>query len=189
MRHFFSTLTALLVTTLLLASCSDQPEPPPDPQQVQTGEQKNRQKFGAERVWPGLAAGHCGSTVVVVSTDGDSVEYYPPEQFFTQLESHDINQGDSPRPAVDLVSLMNRYGADQVRFISCSRDDMSLDKTMLAEKPGLLVLTGKGLLKLVGQQGEDYVTAIRQVKEIHFSMQAMEAPAIASDAEANKRSE
>jgi len=191
MRRFFGTLTALLVATLLLASCSDQPEPPSESElgTVSSGEQRHRQRFGSEPVWHGLAAGHCGSTVVVVSTDGELIEYSPPKQFFTQLKSHEVNQGESPRPAADLVSLMNRYGADRLRFISCSGDDMSLDKAMLAEKPGLLVLTGKGLLKLAGQQGEDYVTAIRQIKEIRFSMQEKAVQVVADEAEADGRNE
>ncbi len=171
MRFFAGALAILLFSAPLLTSCSDQPEPEPGMEDVAVpAERKPRQKSEADRVWPGLAEGMCGSRVVVVAADGSRKEYFPPEQFFTQFESHEISTGgESPRPAIDLASIMNHYAADGVRFMSCIGGDVSLDSAMLEKRPGVLVLTGRGLLKVAGQQGEDYITAIRQIKEIRFA--------------------
>lgn len=184
MRHVFIRLIILFFSTLLLASCSD------EPQSIQQAEeshgQKKANKWNEERVWPGLAEGKCGSRVVVIAADGSSTEYSPPEQFFSQFESHDINQGESFRPATDIAEVMTRYSADAIKFVSCDGIELSLDKAKVAERPGLLVLTGRGLLKLVGQQGEEYVTAIRMIKEIRFTPQTLAAaPADAEAAEAD----
>jgi hypothetical protein len=184
MRHIFVRLVMLFFSILLLASCSDEPEPAPQVTEAQG--QKNANKWNEERVWPGLAEGKCGSRVVVIAADGSSTEYHPPEQFFSQFESHDINQGESFRPATDIAGVMARYSADAMHFVSCDGIELSLDKAKLAERPGLLVLTGRGLLKLVGQQGEEYVTAIRMIKEIRFAPQTMAAaPAGAGTAAAD----
>ncbi len=171
MRHVFVRLIMLCFSALLLTSCSDEPA---SSQQAEAPHgQKNQNKWNEERVWPGLAQGKCGSRLVVIAADGSSSEYHPPEQFFSQFESHDINQGESFRPATDIGQVMSRYSADAIRFVSCDGIELSLDKAKLAERPGLLVLTGRGLLKLVGQQGEDYVTAIRMIREIRFAPQTL----------------
>lgn len=179
MRHVFTKLIILFFSTLLLAACSD--EPAPSQQPAEPHGQKNGGKWN-ERVWPGLAEGKCGSRVVVVAADGSSTEYHPPEQFFSQFDSHDINQGESLRPATDFAAVMTRYSADTVHFASCDGIELSLDKAKLAERPLLLVLTGRGLLKLAGQQGEEYVTAIRMIREIRFAPQVLAEAA--ADAEA-----
>lgn len=184
MRHVFTRLVMVFLSTLLLASCSDEPEPAA--QVAESHGQKNQNKWNEERVWPGLAEGKCGSHVVVVTADGSTTDYHPPEQFFSQFESHDINQGESFRPATDIAGVMAKYSADAIRFVSCDGIELSLDKAKLAERPGLLVLTGRGLLKLVGQQGEEYVTAIRMIKEIRFMPQTLAAaPADAEATEAD----
>jgi hypothetical protein len=183
MRNIFVRIMVLF-SPLLLAACSD--EPAPSEQVAQPHGQKNADKWSEERVWPGMAAGKCGSRLLVVAADGASTEYHPPEQFFSQFDSHDINQGESFRPATDIADVMTHYSADSIGFVSCDGVELSLDKAELAERPGLLVLTGRGPLKLVGQQGEEYVTAIRMIKEIRFAPQTLAvAPADAESAEAD----
>lgn len=180
MHHVFVRLIMLFFSIQLLASCSDEPEPAP--QMTEAQGQKNANKWNEERVWPGLAEGKCGSHVVVIAADGSSTDYHPPQQFFSQFESHDINQGESLRPATDIAEVMASYSADAIQFVSCDGIELSLDKAKLAERPGLLVLTGRGPLKLVGQQGEEYITAIKLIKEIRFAPQALAAAP--TDAEA-----
>ena len=180
MRHVFTRLIMLFFSTLLLAACSDEPAPS---EQLADG-QKNADKWSEERVWPGMAAGKCGSRVVVIASDGSSTEYHPPEQFFSQFESHDINQGESPRPAADIADVMTKYSAEAISFVSCDGNELSLDKAKLAEHPLLLVLTGRGLLKLAGQQGEEYVTAVRMIREIRFAPQTLAAAPADSEASA-----
>jgi len=154
------------IALVALSACSEQPEP----QQSVQAQGKNAGKtFGEDRVWPGLAEGKCGATVRVVSVDGAASDYSPPETFFSQFESHPIDQGESPRPATDLGAVMRQLGAGSVNFAACQGEGLTLTLAQLEERSGLLVLSGKGLIKLVGLQGDDYITAIRQVREIRFA--------------------
>lgn len=161
--HQRLSLCAVLLATAALTACSDQPEPAVKPEK---GQQSG--KFQGDRVWPGLAKGKCGSTLTVTFTDNRSEQYSPPETFFALLPSQDINQSENPRPAANLAEVMTKYSAESVRITPCEGQDIVLTQEKLQKRQGLLILTGKGLLKLAGEQDDDYITAVRKIKNIDF---------------------
>ncbi|MDF1630614.1 MAG: hypothetical protein P1U78_12535 [Alcanivoracaceae bacterium] len=163
-------LLALLLSAWLLTACSDPAETDTPAAEAHSGDGgKQGQKFSDDRVWPGLELGKCGSHLNVVPVTGQGVEYFPPKEFFKGFESHDIDLGENPRPATDLTGMMAQYNADTVTLVPCTGPELALDQAQLAEQPGLAVLTGKGLIKLVRQQGGAYITVTREIQEIRFS--------------------
>ena len=172
MRGFFDIFVVCLVSTMLLAACSDPVEPEPEPGASERQQRQEQGRFQEDRVWPGLAEGKCGARLTVATPDGQREEYWPPQDFFDAFDSQKIKEREVFRPAANMAQVMEQLGAEIVRVLSCRGDDLSLDQPQLAARTGWLVLTGRGTLKLVGQEGDEYLTVVRQIKEIQFTSAA-----------------
>ena len=162
----------LLMSSLVLglAACSESAEP-----EVATPAKKNGGQFAGDRVWPGLAEGKCGSNLEVIAVSGEKEAFSPPETFFKRFQSTALDQGEFERQGVDLELLLSSYQAQQINFQSCDGGSLTLDVGKLSGRPGYLVMTGKGLLKLVGKQDDQYISAIKKINVIRF-----DTPAVAS---------
>ncbi|HZP10981.1 MAG TPA: hypothetical protein VFB36_01025 [Nevskiaceae bacterium] len=140
---------------------------------------------GHDRPWPGIAHHECGADLHVIGTAGIDQVFYPPETFFAQFETTQVNQGEQLRRAVPLPTLLMRFEAKAVEFLGCGDKRRSYSAGSLESEGALVVLTGKGLLKVVGKAAEGgYSNVVTELKQIKF-----EAPAKQPDAAPAKQPE
>lgn len=122
-----------------------------------------------DREWPGMEARHCGTELSVTTVDGEETVFHPPETFFARFESEEIDQGEFPRKATELGDMLSRYEADQLMIVDCSDRRHEIDRDRLGKEDLLVVLTGKGLLKIVSREASGYRNRIKPVQALAFS--------------------
>jgi len=121
-----------------------------------------------EREWPGLKNKHCGAELSVVSADESVAVHYPPREFFSGFESVSINQGEMPRDAIALATLLDGEGVNAIRITDCEQGTRILTRQHAHDHR--IVMSGKGVLKLIRLvEGAAPVTLFRFIHMIDFS--------------------
>lgn len=132
---------------------------------------------GHDRPWPGIAHHDCGADLHVIGVDGQDRVFYPPELFLAQFKTRQVNQGEQLRRAVPLSMLLDHFDAKTVEFLGCGENRRSFTAGSAQSADALVVLTGKGLLKVVGKDGHGgYANILTELKQIKFEAAAKQPP-------------
>ncbi|HUR41168.1 MAG TPA: hypothetical protein VM240_08355 [Verrucomicrobiae bacterium] len=111
----------------------------------------------------------CGGSVQVVLPDGSQKTFDPAADFLRGLPVRDIQQGESPRPAIKLDDILARLGARSVRVSDCHSAGQDLPTGLPLEGDVYMVLTGRGLLKFVREvQPGRFVNLIQNIHSLRF---------------------
>ncbi|MDX1455711.1 MAG: hypothetical protein R3217_09665 [Gammaproteobacteria bacterium] len=134
--------------------------------------QQNQGRRGG-RPWGGIEARMCGAEITRVATDGTERVFYPPTEYFEQFEAEVVNQGEMDRKAIAVTTLLEQAGATAVRFTDCR--DRELSVAAADAKAYLLVMTGKGVIKLARVMENGGIdTEQRRVRRIVFQADGVE---------------
>ncbi len=132
---------------------------------------------GHDRPWPGIAHHECGADLHVIDASGKDQVFYPPEKLFGQINTTRINQGEQVRRAVPLPMLLSRYDAKAAEFVGCGENRRTFSADSPESQSALIVLTGKGLLKVVGKDAHGgYENVVTELKQIKFEAPAEQPP-------------
>jgi hypothetical protein len=111
----------------------------------------------------------CGAELVVVRTDGQREQHASAEKFLTAFVATEIDQGEQPRRAVKLDTLLKAYGAGWVEVLDCRNRSAHLPGGMPVTVPEYLVLTGRGGLKAVREvRPGSYSNTVQQIRKLTF---------------------
>lgn len=105
----------------------------------------------------------------MVQADGKDRAYYPPEDFIHQFHSIELEQGETPRTAVALETLLASAQADEVEIVDCDDSSHKFSTHSPDRRAVFMVLTGKGTLKVVREERPDeYVNVVQRLRKLTF---------------------
>lgn len=130
----------------------------------------------AEARGPGTGTGggkgvrnKCGSTLSVVLPDGTEKTFKPAMELFKGMPTKDIDQGETPRPAVKLFDMLAHFDAAWVETFDCNDGTQDMPIGLPVEGEIYVVSTGRGSLKFVREVRPGVYSNIAQnIKRLRF---------------------
>lgn len=117
----------------------------------------------------GQRADTCGNELQVVLPGEAEKSYKPAADFLDGMETVEIDQGEKPRPAIELTKVLAAVGADWVKVLDCQDQAKDYPFGLPIEGPFYLVLTGRGALKIVRETRPGrFVNLAQPVQRLRF---------------------
>lgn len=104
----------------------------------------------------------CGVELVVVLPDGTKRQYVPADALLTAFPAVQINQGERPRSAVKVTTLLESFDAAWVEVLDCDNQSVRLPTGLPFEGGEYLVVTGRGAMKVVREVQRGRYTNLAQ---------------------------